>query len=238
MPTATSSCMKLSNNYASYHEVRPPQAELPIAVSQKLAPQLNYEYVVKQLAPEGWTDALLAQNPSYFQECIRDSLQYTSRNLQAYFVWKIIISLSPYVESDLTNAYNDLYLKINNKDAENPTPRWKRYNGWPNWSDMEPLALRRGEALWSQGDQTVFGARRLSIKGSFAERIETREWATSKVKKVAIEKLEAMEKLVGLPTDPNAVDPIALQNYYADIEVKSSLAINVLAFAKLRVAKK
>ncbi|EWZ77472.1 hypothetical protein FOWG_18120 [Fusarium oxysporum f. sp. lycopersici MN25] len=47
-----------------------------------------------------------------------------------------------------------------------------------------------------------------------------------------------MEKLVGLPTDPNVVDPEALQNYYADIEVKSSLAINFLAFAKSRVAKK
>jgi endothelin-converting enzyme len=47
---------RLKAAYQWSQEVGPPQAELPIAVGQKLAPQLNYEYVVKQLAPKGWTD--------------------------------------------------------------------------------------------------------------------------------------------------------------------------------------
>ncbi|KAH7471467.1 hypothetical protein FOMA001_g13368 [Fusarium oxysporum f. sp. matthiolae] len=247
---------RLKAAYQWSQEVEPPQAELPIAVGQKLAPQLNYEYVVKQLAPEGWTDALLVQNPSYFKNVSEIVSDTPAETLQAYFVWKIIISLSPYVESDLTNAYNDLYLKVSNKDAENPTPRWKRCVNfidygvdWVYNSDFAETTVGPTGLTWILSRFFVekhFGPRAIkltselvdSIKGSFAERIETREWATSKVKKAAIEKLEAMEKLIGLPTDPNVVDPIALQNYYADIEVKSSLAINALAFAKSRVAKK
>ncbi|WZH50297.1 hypothetical protein QYS62_011541 [Fusarium acuminatum] len=247
---------RLKAAYQWSQEIEPPQAELPIAVGQKLAPQLNYEYVVRQLAPEGWTDEVLVQYPSYSKNVSEIVSNTPAETLQAYFVWKTIISLSPYVESDLTNAYNDLYLKINNKDTENPTPRWKRCVNiigygvdWVYNSEVAQTTVGPTGLTWILSRFFVekhFGPRAIkltselvdSIKGSFAERIETRKWATSKVKKAAIEKLEAMEKLVGLPTDPNVVDPIALQKYYADIEVKSSLATNALAFAKSRVAKK
>ncbi|KAF4945943.1 hypothetical protein FSARC_14312 [Fusarium sarcochroum] len=46
---------------------------------------------------------------------------------------------------------------------------------------------------------------------SFGERIETRDWISSKVKRAAT------EKRVGLPTDPDALDPIAIEEYYSDL---------------------
>lgn len=73
------------------------------------------------------------------------------------------------------------------------------------------------------------------IKDSFSERIESRDWVTDQVKMAAIEKVEAMQKVIALPTLPDAVDPIALRGFYSDVEIQSSLARNALAFAKSKV---
>ncbi|KAI7766954.1 hypothetical protein LZL87_013566 [Fusarium oxysporum] len=41
-----------------------------------------------------------------------------------------------------------------------------------------------------------------------------------------------MQKIIGLPTLPDAVDPIALREYYSDVQIQPSLALNALSFAK------
>ncbi|KAG7409209.1 Neprilysin-1 [Fusarium oxysporum f. sp. rapae] len=44
-----------------------------------------------------------------------------------------------------------------------------------------------------------------------------------------------MQKIIGLPTLPDAVDPIALREYYSDVQIQPSLALNALSFAKSKV---
>ncbi|KAF5020804.1 hypothetical protein F66182_7164 [Fusarium sp. NRRL 66182] len=221
---------------------------------QKLAPSLNYEYVLKELAPQNWTDSVNVVYPTYFRNVSRIVSETSPSTLQAYFLWKAISSLSPYVEHDLTNAYNALTQKMTGRDPESPVPRWKRcvtlVDRGVDWILDSPVSESIGThgLTWILSRffvDTHFGpeAKKLTseivdyLMDSFSGRVKTREWATKEVKDAAVEKIEAMQRLVGLPTDPNAVDPIAIKEYYSDIKISPSNAINALSFAKSKVTK-
>ncbi|PNP84965.1 hypothetical protein FNYG_01662 [Fusarium nygamai] len=224
-----------------------------IAEAQKQFPELNYEYVIEQLAPKNWKGEVQFIAPAYFTNASQIISETPTTTLQAYFVWKAITSISIYVEDDLTNAYNDLVNKIKDRDPESPVPRWKRCINLMNYG-----------VTWTQGSQYTsqyigptgltwilsrfFVDKHFSpeaneltsnlvqhIKDSFSERIESRDWATDEVKKASIEKVEAMAKIIGLPTFPDAVDPISLQEYYSDVKIQPSLASTALSFAKSKV---
>ncbi|KAF5583247.1 endothelin-converting enzyme 1 [Fusarium pseudoanthophilum] len=244
---------KLVAAYALAQQSGPPSEILSVDEAQKQFPELNYEYVIEQLAPNNWTGDIQFIAPAYFNNASQIISEIPTSILQAYFVWKAITSISIYVENDLTNAYNDLVNKIRDRDPESPVPRWKRCINLMNYG-----------VTWTQGSQYTsqyigptgltwilsrfFVDKHFSpeaseltsnlvqhIKDSFSERIESRDWATEEVKKASIEKVEAMAKIIGLPTFPDAVDPISLQQYYSDVEIKPSLASTALSFAKSKV---
>ncbi|KAF4948867.1 hypothetical protein FSARC_13627 [Fusarium sarcochroum] len=231
----------------------PSSAIVSVAGGQKQIPQLNYEYVVEQLAPKNWTGDIEVLVPAYFNNASEIISSTPATTLQAYFIWKAITSLSVYIETDLTNAYNDLATKIKDLDPESPAPRWKRcislINDGVQWTQASeitkqfvgPTGLTWILSRFFVDKHFTPKANKLTsdlvqyIKDSFSERIESRDWATDKVKKASIEKVEAMAKMIGLPTQPDAVDPIALEEYYSDVEIQPSLALNALAFAKSQV---
>ncbi|KAF5021003.1 hypothetical protein F66182_6934 [Fusarium sp. NRRL 66182] len=224
-----------------------------IAEAQKQFPELNYEYVIEQLAPKNWENDIHLIGSAYFNNASQIVSETPTTILQAYFVWKAIDSISVYIEADLTNAYNDLVTKIRGRDPESPAPRWKRcinlinYGvAWTQASDITSQYIGPSGLTWILSRFFVDKhftpeANELTsdlvqhIKDSFSERIESRDWATEKVKKASIEKVKAMQKMIGLPTLPDAVDPVALREYYSDVEIQPSLALNALAFAKSKV---
>ncbi|KAF4435256.1 endothelin-converting enzyme 1 [Fusarium acutatum] len=239
---------------STWAEQNGPKSDIgSIAEAQKQFPELNYEYVIEQLAPKSWKGDVQFIAPAYFKNVSQIISETPTTILQAYFVWKAITSISIYVETDLTNAYNNLVNKIKDRDPESLAPRWKRCINLMNYG-----------VAWTQGSQYTsqyigptgltwilsrfFVDKHFSpeaneltsdlvqhIKDSFSERIESRDWATDKVKKASIEKVEAMQKIIGLPTFPDAVDPIALKEYYSDVRIQPSLALNALGFAKSKV---
>ncbi|KAM0561456.1 hypothetical protein ACHAPJ_003337 [Fusarium lateritium] len=162
--------------------------------------------------------------------------------------------MSFYVEHDLTNAYNDLQTRVFGHDLRSLVPRWKScvdlIHLGVDWikksafSDYVPphgltwiLARFFADKQFSPENSKLASDMVDYLKGSFGERIETRDWLTSKVKKAALEKLDAMKKRFGLPTDPDVLDPIAIGKYYSDIEIKSSLVHNSLALAKSTISR-
>jgi endothelin-converting enzyme len=232
-----------------------PSDIVPAGNLKKLAPSLDYESVIEQLAPENWKGTVTTRYPSYFRNMSEIISQTPTETVQAYFVWKMISSVSTYIEHDLTNAYNDFQDKLQGKDPESPRPRWREcvalLDQGVDWIVNIPLsetAVGPHGLTWILTRFFVdknFGPDKIKIasdmvdyiKESFSDRIKTREWATEKVKKAALEKIDAMQKMIALPTDPNPMDPIAIEKYYSDIEIKPSLVLNALDFAKSKISK-
>ncbi|KAG7408988.1 Endothelin-converting enzyme-like 1 [Fusarium oxysporum f. sp. raphani] len=212
---------------STWAERNGPKSEIvSIAEAQKQIPELNYKYVIEQLAPKNWTGDINIIAPAYFNNASQIVSETPTTILQAYFIWKAITSISVYVETDLTNAYHNLATKIKGRDPEKsigPTGLTWILSRFFVDKHFTPKANELTSDLVQH------------IKDSFSERIESRDWATDKVKKASIEKVEAMQKVIGLPTLPDAVDPIALKEFYSGVEIQPSLVLNALGFAKSKV---
>ncbi|KAI7766950.1 hypothetical protein LZL87_013562 [Fusarium oxysporum] len=112
---------------STWAEQNGPESDIvSISEAQKQFPELNYEYVIKQLAPKNWKSDIQFIAPAYFHNASQIVSETPNTILQAYFIWKAITSISVYIEADLTNAYNNLATKIKGRDSESPAPRWKR----------------------------------------------------------------------------------------------------------------
>ncbi|KAI5459009.1 hypothetical protein BGZ63DRAFT_455861 [Mariannaea sp. PMI_226] len=223
---------------------------------QKIAPQLNYEYVVSKLAPEGYQANKLAATPiSYFKKISEVISQTPSDVLQTFFVWKAIIALSPYVESDETNAFSNFKKEQSGGDPESPAPRWQQCTGLidsgVSWiTSDEAVSSRIGPSglTWILSrffldKHYSLEAKKLTseivdtLEAAFLERLQDKDWVSPEVKKAAAEKVHAMASLVALPTDPDVLDPIKLKEYYSTVEITSSHAANAISFARLNVAR-
>ncbi|XEV03444.1 hypothetical protein FSHL1_008731 [Fusarium sambucinum] len=224
-----------------------------IAGIQSQFPDLNYEYVIEHLAPKNWTGDVNLIAPAYFNNASQIISETPTPILHAYFILKAITTLSVYIETDLTNAYNNLVTKIRDRDPETLAPRWKRcinmmhYGvAWTQGSEYTSQFIGPTGLTWILSrffvdkhftpEATKLASDLVQyIKDSFSERIKSRDWATDKVKKTSIEKVEAMQKVIALPTFPDAIDPIALREYYLDVVIQPSLVVNALSFAKSKV---
>ncbi|WZH43404.1 Endothelin-converting enzyme 2 [Fusarium acuminatum] len=244
--------LKLAWDWSQLNE---PADTVPAGDLTKLAPYIDYGGVIKELAPKNWKGTIQTSQPSYFKNMSEIISQTSTETLQAYFVWRMVSSVSSYVEHNLTNAYNDKQYELKDQDPESSRPRWRNcailIDQGVDWivDKQVEAAIGPHGLTWILTRFFVdkhFGPNKAKlasqlvdyIKVSFSERIKTRDWATEKVKKAAIEKLNAIQKMVGLPTQPDPMDPIAIEKYYSDIEINPSLVMNALAFAKSKISKR
>lgn len=229
---------------------------IPVGDLKELAPEVDYEGVIEKLAPVNWKGTVTAHGPSYFRNMSGIISHTPTQTIQAYFVWRMISSVSSYIEHDLTNAYNDFQSKLLGKDPESPRPRWRNcvvlldqgVDWIVNTSSVAEQTVGLHGLTWILTrffvdknfgpDKTEIASEMVDyIKESFSDRIRTRDWATEEVKKAALGKIEAMKNMIALPVDPNPLDPIAIEKYYSGIEIKSSLVLNALSFAKSQITK-
>jgi endothelin-converting enzyme len=227
-----------------------------IAKIQQVAPQLNLEYVINQLAPKRFDRSRIGfPAPDFYRKLSQAISTTPAEVIQAFFVWKSIVSLSRYIDSPQTAAYNRFEAEQGGQDAGSPPPRWMRCAklldegvAWIADDNTASVAVGPTGLTWILArffaDKNFTPeAKKLTSKiidnleEAFIGRIQTRAWATSKVKKAATEKVRAMANKIGLPTSPNAIDPHALKEFYGDINITPSLAQNVLSFAKSRISK-
>jgi endothelin-converting enzyme len=230
----------------------PDELFLSLSEIQKLAPQLNYEYVVNQLAPEGTdTSKIGVSDEAYWKRLSRTVSKTPPEVLQAFFVWKSIAVLSSYVDSPQTYAYNKFQSKQAGVDPESPAPRWQRC---AKFLDTGVEWTAEAESIGPSGLTWIltrfFADKNFTpeaknftyqiiknLEAAFISRIQTRDWATAKVKQAAIDKVHAMAIKIGLPSNPLLTDPQSLKDYYSDITVTTSHLANALWFAKSRMAK-
>ncbi|KAF5641760.1 endothelin-converting enzyme 1 [Fusarium tjaetaba] len=234
----------------------PNETYMSINDIQKLAPQLNFKYVVDQLAPAGYDDSkIMIWAPELYYKTSQMFSQMPPAVIQTYFLWKAIAAVSTYVDSPETAAYNTWKRKHQGKDPRSPAPRWRRCvslldrgvdwiagDQFAAWS-VGPTGLSWILARFFADKHFTPDTKNLTsqiidnLEEAFIERIGTRAWATDKVKKIAVEKVRAMARKIGLPASPHVTDAKLLKKFYSDIEITHSLLLNALAFAKSRVAK-
>ncbi|KAH7118617.1 hypothetical protein B0J13DRAFT_680938 [Dactylonectria estremocensis] len=218
-----------------------PPSKVPLSEIQSLAPQLNYEYVVEKLAPEGYdADQVYFTASSYYKGLSQLISKTSPEILQAFFVMKAVSYLSPYVESEATNALNDFITKLNGGDVESPRPRWRQC--------VELLVNDQTGLTWILSRFFVDKhytpeAKELTslivntLEESFLERLETRDWATDAVRDASAEKVRAILSKIALPTNPNLIDPFVLNEYYSLARITSSHAANILSLVFANVNK-
>ncbi|KAJ4121720.1 hypothetical protein NW765_004545 [Fusarium oxysporum] len=169
------------------------ETDMYVSISdiQEIAPQLNFKYVVDQLAPEGFNDSKIA-----------------------------IAAVSTYVDSPQTEAYNTWKFKQQGSDPGSPQPRWQRcailLDNGVDWIASDKIASQLvgpTGLTWILArffadkhftpDAKQFTSQIIdNLEEAFIGRIGTRPWATDKVKKTAVEKVRAMTSKIGLPTSP------------------------------------
>ncbi|KAF5003203.1 hypothetical protein FDECE_10221 [Fusarium decemcellulare] len=223
---------------------------------QKEFPEFNFQYVIERLAPTGYKPSKITTPDSEYFHNLTQVISNTPADvLQAYFVWTAISALSPYAESNVTAAWNTFARAQKGDLGDNRVPNWRKCVGFldtgAEWISESGGSIYYGPSglPWIVSRFFLDGnyspkAKDLTtriakyLKEAFLERLESHDWLSSEVKKVATDKVHAMADKIGYPTDPNAVDPIALKNYYAQARLTSTHIDNVLSLAKMAVAKK
>ncbi|RGP71355.1 endothelin-converting enzyme 1 [Fusarium longipes] len=219
---------------------------------QNLAPQLNYKYVVNQLAPKGTSKSKIVTSGSAYWKRISSVVSRTPPQvLQGFFVWKSIAALSEYIDSPETDALNKFEAKQRGEDPGNSAPQWQKcvifLDSGVRWTvGVEQIGSTGLTWMLSRffADKNFTPeAKKLTtqiienLKTAFISRIRTRKWATPEVKQSAIEKVEATMIRIGLPSSPDVIDPEALEGYYSGVKITKSHVINALSLAKSQIAR-
>ncbi|EXM16266.1 hypothetical protein FOTG_15371 [Fusarium oxysporum f. sp. vasinfectum 25433] len=223
------------------------ETDMYVSISdiQEVAPQLNFKYVVDQLAPEGFNDSKIVFTSAELYRNISQKFSQTPPEvIQTFFLWKAIAAVSTYVDSPQTEAYNTWKFKQQGSDPGSPQPRWQRcailLDNGVDWiaSDkiasqlVGPTGLTWILARFFADKHFTPDAKKFTsqiidnLEEAFIGRIGTRPWATDKVKKTAVEKVRAMTSKIGLPTSPHVTDPKVVKKFYSDIEITPSFEID------------
>jgi endothelin-converting enzyme len=109
----------------AWSQLNEPADTVPAGDLKKLAPYIDYGGVIKELAPKNWKGTIQTSQPSYFKNMSEIISETSTETLQAYFVWRMVSSVSLYVEHSLTNTYNDMQSELRDRDPESTRPRWR-----------------------------------------------------------------------------------------------------------------
>lgn len=74
------------------------------------------------------------------------------------------------------------------------------------------------------------------IKEQFISKIDTLDWMDQEVKKLAVDKVNAIVQKIGYPTQsPNITDPASLRDYYAGLNITDAYFDNAMSISRWSV---
>ncbi|OLN97175.1 Endothelin-converting enzyme 2-like protein 1 [Colletotrichum chlorophyti] len=214
-----------------------------------VAPELNHEFVIKNLIPSGYTPNEIVFSPGYFGNLSALLSNTTAETVQGYFIWTATRMFSQYVEAEVTERLEYMKSKLGGNDPAvvGTFPRW--YQCTIHVDEGVPFSALPGGLGWILGrfflDRAYSQeARQLAtdmmstIQKTFISRLGEKDWLTSQVKKTAEEKVNAVTKKIGYPDiSPNTADPSKLKEYFSGLKVGPSLFENAVTFAKFSTSK-
>ncbi len=195
----------------------------------KLAPAFGIDYVLKSLVPSNYTpDQLITAFPDFFLNASSIVEQTSKDTLQGFFYWKLITASAAYLEAPELEPYKQFQNKLQGKAPDAKPERWRYCQAAVDDSLAWILSRFFVEVAFSEeaknlGDKIIY-----NIKQQFIIRIKNLDWVDDSVKKLAIEKVNAIDQKIGYPTkSPNIMDPEALKTYYSALSVTDDFFANM-----------
>ncbi len=159
------------------------------------------------------------RNPSFFKE-LGTALQGESvADWKTFMRWKLILTTSPYLSSDLEEEHFDFYgRQLNGQQAMKP--RWKRVIDAENRAIGEVIGSVYVDRYFDANSKARLQEMVSNLKKAFRDRIQNLVWMEPETRQKALMKLEAVDVQVGYPD--KWLD-------YSELEVKNdSYVTNVL----------
>ncbi|EFQ31298.1 peptidase family M13 [Colletotrichum graminicola] len=208
-----------------------------------VAPELNHDFVLKNLMPADYDPEALYFSPAYFGNLSQLLANTTVETVQGFFMWKAAAAFSPYVESPPTRRLSDFKSMLRAADpARVGRPaRWEECvhhvdEGVP-WSSVPKglgwiLSRFYLDRAYSKEARELATNMMGTIQQAFISRIGEKDWLSSDVKKAAEEKVKAITRKIGYPElSPDTANPRSLADYFSGLKIGDGYFDNAVAFA-------
>lgn len=203
--------------------------------TRSLFPQLSVQYVISVLAPSDYKpDRIIVGSPSYLKLASEIFRNAKPETIQAYFVWKAVQAYVNKVEDDALKPLLRFNDQLGGKAPDASEERWRtcvkvadNSLGWI----LSKFFIKKAfsEEAKDFGDHIVS-----DIKEQFIKKLKAAEWMTKDVRTLGVEKVHNIVQKIGYPTkSPDVHDSIALEKYYAAVNISSSTFFeNAVSVAK------
>jgi len=203
--------------------------------TRSLFPQLSVQYVISVLAPSDYKpDRIIVGSPSYLKLASEIFRNAKPETIQAYFVWKAVQAYVNKVEDDALKPLLHFNNQLGGKAPDASEERWRtcvkvadNSLGWI----LSKFFIKKAfsEEAKDFGDHIVS-----DIKEQFIKKLKAAEWMTKDVRTLGVEKVHNIVQKIGYPTkSPDVHDSIALEKYYAAVNISSSTFFeNAVSVAK------
>ncbi len=140
------------------------------------------------------------RNPSFFKELSTTLQEESVADLKTFLRWKLILTTSSYLSSDLEEEHFDFYGRKLNGQQE-MKPRWKRVLDAENSAIGEAIGRVYVDRYFDPGSKARMEEMVSNLKKAFRDRIQNLIWMEPKTKQKALMKLEAVDVQVGYPDE-------------------------------------
>ncbi|GKT40402.1 endothelin-converting enzyme 2 [Colletotrichum spaethianum] len=214
-----------------------------------VAPELNHDYVLKNLIPADYEPQELYFSPAYFGNLSQLLANTTVETVQGFFIWKATSTFSSYVEAEATERLNDMKSKLRAVDPAvvGKPARWQQCVGHVDegvpWSSLPSglgwiLSRFYLDKAYSKEARELTTNMMGSIQQAFISRLGEKDWLSSDVKKAAEEKVNAIVKKIGYPdVSPDTASPRNLADYFSGLQLGNTFFGNAVALARFSSKK-
>ncbi|KAH8899562.1 zincin [Thozetella sp. PMI_491] len=200
----------------------------------QLAPALGLDHVLKALVPSNYTvDRMITQFPDFFKNVSTILADTPVTTVQNFFYWRLIVAYASSVIAPEIVPWTQFQNKLKGKAPDATPERWRTCNNAMDSTLTWILSRFYIEAAFSEkakklGDKVVS-----DIKKQFISRLNALEWMDDSVKKLAADKVNAIDQKIGYPTrSPDIMNPKSLQEYYAGLTVTDEYFANDVSASK------
>ncbi|KAF1981073.1 endothelin-converting enzyme [Aulographum hederae CBS 113979] len=197
---------------------------MTLAEADALVPAISLTSLIKAQAPASYEpEFIIVQSPDYLKD-VTPILESAPRDtLQALFMWSVISSFGGRIDKDINQPLRAFRNFQAGRPANATSDRWRtcldEVDSVAGWIESEAYVQRAfSPEAKTFGDEIV-----QSLRDVYADKLQSLDWMGNDTKRVAIEKVKALNQKIGYPTiSPNVLDPVSLRDFYANLTLSSA----------------
>jgi endothelin-converting enzyme len=167
-----------------------------------LTPQLDLSELIQALAPPKFeVKTVIVASPSYLKKLSEILDGAASDTLQNYFIWKVVQSLSSYIDAPAVTPYKRFSNELQGKDPDSTPERWRvcvnHVDDGLGWILSRFFVEKAFSAKAKEFGDTIVS----DIKDQFAETLKKTPWMDKHVIELAINKVHNIIQKIGYPTE-------------------------------------